>query len=70
MPKIYDTRAGAVFLLFRTFLLLGQTEDLMIASSCCHVTRRAEILLASKSNYRGRALGLGMKWLKFEFSDM
>ena len=32
------------------------------------MTRRAEILLASKSNYGGRALGLGMKWLKFEFS--
>ena len=34
-----------------------------------YMTRRAEILLASKSNYGGRALGLGMKWLKFEFSD-
>ena len=34
------------------------------------LTRRAEILLASKSNYGGWALGLGMKWLKFEFSDM
>ena len=38
------------------------------AGMCLKMTRIAEILLASKSNYGGGALGLGIKWLKFEFS--
>ena len=34
------------------------------------MTRRAEILLASKNNYGGRALGPSTGRLKFEFSDI
>ena len=33
------------------------------------VTRRADILLASQSNYGRQALDLGIQWLNFQFSD-
>ena len=34
------------------------------------VTRRAEILLFSKSNYGARHIGQGSEWLKIEIFDM
>ena len=32
--------------------------------------RRAEIILASKSNYGGRALCLGIEWLRIDLFDL